>query len=335
MRALELVGPGQHHLVDLPDPTPGPDEIVIKVEASGVCGTDLRILQGDYGHIRFPLVIGHEFAGHVSAVGERVTGFAPGDLVAADPNTYCGACEWCQRRAYNLCEHWSAIGITRTGALAEKVAVAARLAVRLPDSLDAETAALIEPLSCVLHAMERGQVEGNRTMLVYGAGAIGLMAVATARARGLDVCVVEPHEERQARALALGAAASAGDVAGLGATEQFDYVLDASGAPSAISDGLGRLRKRGTFIQMGVAPTATTMPYSPYDLYEKEWRIIGSNSVADCYQLAAETMPTMVDDLRSLITHRVSLDNFDEAVRAMASPTAIKVHLQPSEGHHQ
>ena len=96
---------------------------------------------------------------------------------------------------------------------------------------------------------------------------------------------------------------------------------------------LFRSRKRGTFIQMGVAPTAAVLPYSPYDLYEKEWRIIGSNSVADCYQLAAQTMPAIVDDMRSLITHRVSLEDFDEAVTAMASPEAIKVHLQPHQGH--
>jgi threonine dehydrogenase-like Zn-dependent dehydrogenase len=144
--------------------------------------------------------------------------------------------------------------------------------------------------------------------------------------------VVEPHEKRQARALELGAVASAGDVAGLGTADRFDYVLDASGALPAISDGLGRLRKRGTFIQMGVAPTAAVLPYSPYDLYEKEWRIIGTNSVADCYQLAAQTMPAIVDDMRSLITHRVSLEDFDEAVVAMASPEAIKVHLQPHQG---
>jgi len=154
----------------------------------------------------------------------------------------------------------------------------------------------------------------------------------TARARGLAVCVVEPHEKRQARALDLGAVASAGDVAGLGTDEQFDYVLDASGALPAISDGLDRLRKRGTFIQMGVAPTAAVLPYSPYDLYEKEWRIIGSNSVADSYPLAAQTMPSIVEDMRSLITHRVSVEDFDEAVSAMASPDAIKVHLQPQQG---
>lgn len=335
MRALELTGPGEHHLVELPNPVPGPDEIVIDIESSGVCGTDLRIVQGDYGHTSFPLVIGHEFGGHVSAVGENVTGFAPGDLVGADPNIYCGDCEWCRRGAYNLCVNWTAVGINRTGALAEKVAVPARLAVRLPDSLDAETAALIEPLSCVLHAMDRGQVEGERTMLIYGAGAIGLMALVSARARGLGVCMVEPHEKRQARALELGAVASAGDVAGLRTDEQFDYVLDASGALPAITDGLGRLRKRGTFIQMGVAPTAATLPYSPYDLYENEWRIIGSNSVADCYLLAAQTMPSIAGDLRTLITHRLSLEAFGEAVSAMASPDAIKVHLQPQQGNSQ
>jgi len=332
MRALELLAPGQHRLVDLPDPEPGPGEIVINVEASGVCGTDLRIIQGDYGHISLPLVIGHEFGGHVAAVGEGVTGFAPGDLVSADPNIYCRDCEWCHRKAYNLCENWTAVGITRTGALAEKVVVPSRLAVRLPDSLDAETGALIEPLSCVLHAMQRGQVEEKRTMLIYGAGAIGLMALVAARSRGLDVCVVEPHEKRQARALGLGAFASAGDVAGLRTHEQFDYILDASGALSAIADGLTRLRKRGTLIQMGVAPTAATLPYSPYELYEKEWSIIGSNSVADCYQLAAQTMPSVVADLRSLVTHRLGLEDFDEAVRAMASPDAIKVHLRPGAG---
>jgi threonine dehydrogenase-like Zn-dependent dehydrogenase len=143
------------------------------------------------------------------------------------------------------------------------------------------------------------------------------------------------HERRQARGLELGDAASACDVAGLGTDEQFDYALDVSGALPGITDVLGRLRKRGTFIQMGVALTVPLLPYCPYDLYEKEWRILGSNSVAGCYPLAAQNMLTIVDDMRSLITHRVSLEDFDEAVSAKASPDAIKVHLQPNQGHAQ
>lgn len=332
MRALELQAPGSHRIVELPDPKPGPGEVVVDVLATGLCGTDLRIAQGDYSHSRFPIVIGHEFAGRVSAVGEQVSGFAPGDLVAADPNIYCGRCEWCQRRAFNLCENWTAIGITRLGALAEKVVVPARLAVHLHDTLDAEVGALIEPLACVLHAMDRAEVEAERSMLVYGAGTIGLIALVVARSRGLVVSVVEPHEERRGRARALGAVAAAGDVAGLGRTGQFDFVLDASGAPAAIADGLGRLRIRGTFVQMGVAPSTATAAYSPYRLYEKEWRIIGSNSVADCYPAAATLMPTLAEDLRALITHRLPLEEFGTAVAAMADPHALKVQLHPNEG---
>ncbi|HZK04573.1 MAG TPA: alcohol dehydrogenase catalytic domain-containing protein [Actinomycetaceae bacterium] len=334
MRALELQAPNRYRIIELPDPEPGPGEIVIEVDASGICGTDLRIVEGDYGHISFPLVIGHEFGGRVSSIGDGVSGLAVGDLVGADPNIYCGNCEWCNKRAFNLCANWSAVGINRTGALAEKVVVPARLAVRLPASLDPETAALIEPLSCVLHAMDRADVASEGSMLVYGAGAIGLMALVVARSRGLTVSVIEPHEQRQAVAAGLGAVATAGDAAGLGlgADGKFDYVLDASGALPAIAEGLGQLRTRGTFIQMGVAPTAATLPFSPYYLYEREWRIIGSNSVADCYEAAAEAMPELAEQLRVLITHRLPLEDFDEALRAMASPDAIKVHLHPNEG---
>lgn len=331
MRAIELQGPSRPRLVELPDPQAGPGDIVVDVQASGICGTDLRIMQGDYGHISFPLVIGHEFAGRVSAVGDEVDDLRPGDRVAADPNIYCGHCEWCRRRAFNLCDNWQALGVTRTGALAERVVVPARLAVRLPDSVDAETGALIEPLSCVLHAMDRAQVEADRSILIYGAGTIGLFAVVVAVARGLQVSVVEPHEQRRMRAVALGATA-AGDVAGLGGSVAFDYVLDASGVPAAIGDGLARLRKRGTFIQMGVAPGSARVPYSPYQLYEKEWRIIGSNSLADRYVEAADLMPTVAEQLRTLITHRYPLAAFDEAVAVMASPDAVKVHLHPWEG---
>lgn len=330
MRALQLVAPGQHRVVDLPDPSPGPDDIVVDVKASGICGTDLRIVAGDYGHTSFPLVIGHEFGGTVRAVGENVTAFAPGDLVGADPNVYCGRCEWCRRRAVNLCADLTAIGVTRTGALAEQVSVPARLAVRLPASLDAETAALIEPLSCVLHAMDRGDVLADRSMLVYGAGAIGLMVLITALAKGLTVMVAEPHDRRRDRALALGAAAAVEDVAALGAGAAFDYVLDASGSTAAIADGLSRLRPRGTLIQMGVAPTAATLPFSPYHLYEKEWRIVGSNSVADCYQAAAGLMPRIAEKMRSLVTHRLDLEDFAEATYLMRTPDAIKVQLLPS-----
>ncbi|NYI70523.1 2-desacetyl-2-hydroxyethyl bacteriochlorophyllide A dehydrogenase [Naumannella cuiyingiana] len=329
MRAIRFDGPGDWVLAEVPAPEPGPDELLIKVEASGVCGTDLRIATGDYGHLSFPLVPGHEFAGTVAGWGEGVEGYAVGDPVAADPNIWCGRCEWCRRGAPNLCAHWEALGITRDGALAEYVTVPARLAVPLAAGLDPATGALIEPLSCVLHGFDRGGVEGGRSMIIYGGGAIGLLAVAVAADLGAEAYLIEPHARRRERGLELGARGAAGSVTELAGPAQFDLVLDASGAPAAVADGLSRLRKRGTFLQMGVLPTGAEQAYSPYHLYEKEWRIIGSNSVADQYPAAAAAMGTLAPRLRGLITHEFDLADFDAALAAMASADAIKVQLRP------
>ncbi|MDR1118932.1 MAG: alcohol dehydrogenase catalytic domain-containing protein [Bifidobacteriaceae bacterium] len=326
MRAWLWRGGADQGLVELPRPAPGPDEILIRVEASGLCGTDLRILAGDYGHAAPPLVIGHEFAGTVEQAGPGVTGFAPSDRVAADPNIYCLRCEWCGRRAYNLCQSISAVGITRMGAMAEFVAVPARLAVRLPAEIEPSLAALIEPLACVLHGVERGGVEAGRSLAVYGAGAIGLMAVVVATQLGAVATVVEPHALRRGRALAAGAVEA---VAALADGREFDYVLDASGAPAAVADGLTRLRKRGTLIQMGVPPSAFAPAFSPYQLYEREWRLIGSNSVADCYVRAASLMPQIAERLRPLVTHTLPLGETGRAAALMADPAALKVQVDP------
>jgi threonine dehydrogenase-like Zn-dependent dehydrogenase len=210
--------------------------------------------------------------------------------------------------------------------MAQYVTVPARLAVHLPDSISFGAAALIEPLSCVLHGFERGEVVGGRSMAIYGAGAIGLMALITAVARDLRVVVVEPYEARRERALSFGAAAASESLEGAG---QFDYVLDASGAPAAIAEGLTHLRKRGTMIQMGVAPSAFQAGYSPYSLYENEWRIIGSNSLADCYERAAELMAEIAPQMSRLITHTLPLSETGRVPSIMAGPDAVKVHIQP------
>lgn len=329
MRAVLIPSPGVVELVERPVPTPAPDGLVVAVEASGVCGTDLRILAGDYEHARLPLVLGHEFAGRVCAVGRDVRGFAEGDLVAADPNNYCGRCEWCARGAVNLCTSGGAIGITRDGALAEMVAVDARYAVRLPDSLDATAGALVEPLSCVLHGLHRADPVPGARMLVLGAGTIGLMALAVGAARGYRCSVVEPHLSRRSVALGLGAEAAVAEAAELVTGDGFDLVLDASGAPVAVRAGLARLRKRGTYLQMGVAPSALEVVISPYAVYLNEWRIIGSNSVEGCYVEAAELMADLADTLRTLVTHQLPLESAAQAMTLMTTPDALKVHLDP------
>lgn len=326
MRAWQWRGPGDHGLIETPAPRPAADELLIRVEACGLCGTDLRILAGDYGHARAPVVIGHEFAGVVVAVGSAVTGFAAGQAVAADPNVYCLNCEWCARRAFNLCQNIKAIGIGRAGAMAEFVTVPARLAVALPDGLDPALGALIEPLACVLHGIERGGIEPGRTLAVYGAGAIGLMAVVVAAQLGAVVTVVEPLARRRVRAEVAGAVEC---LERLAPGRRFDNVLDASGAPAAVADGLARLRKRGSFIQMGVTPSGFELPISPYRVYENEWRIIGSNSVADCYEPAAKLMPQISQPMRALVTHTLALAELPRGIGLIADPAAVKVQIDP------
>ncbi len=221
-----------------------------------------------------------------------------------------------------------AIGIDLPGALAEYVVVPMAFAEKLPPSVDAEAGALIEPLSCAVHGFDLSDVRPGKTMLIYGGGTIGLLTLALAKQQDMPVTVVEPHEFRRAKALQMGAIEAVAPGAAL-STEEFDYVVDATGVPSVIHEGMNRLRPRGTFMQMGAAPDDAIIDYSPYTVFAKELRIIGSFSVADCYPQSARMMVEMADSLGPLVTHRFSLDQINEAIEAMSSPNALKVHIDP------
>lgn len=330
MRALVLTQGDHYELQDVPVPTPAGNEIRVRVEASGVCGTDLHIMQGLFpaGRGR-PLIMGHEFAGVVDAVGSEVVDFAPGDRVSADPNFYCGSCSWCVQGAYNLCGDWEALGITRHGALAEYVCVPAALAVHLPDEVSLTAAALIEPLSCAMHAFDRAGVGGDARTLVIGGGMLGLTSLVLARGMGHEVSVVEPHEFRREMARELGASATVAP-AETAAQGEFDYVIEATGVPAAIDTAMSRLATRGTLLQLGVAPPDHRMELNSYDVYKRELRIVGSFSVANQFEPAAGAMETLAPELERLVTHRFALEDFADALTAMASPQAVKIHLNPA-----
>lgn len=334
MKAIVLTTGDKHELLEVPLPEPREDEIRVRVEASGICGTDLHIMHGQFptGRGR-PLTLGHEFAGTVDAVGTQVTDFAPGDRVAADPNVYCRRCHWCARGAYNLCLEWQALGITRDGALAEYVCVPSRNAVRLPGSVSATAGALIEPLSCAIHAFNLSRVRRDATMVIYGGGMMGLTCLVLARQFGHEVSVVEIHEERRRFAAELGAhdVVSSGDQLARG---EFDYVLEATGVPAVIEESLTKLGTRGTLMQVGVAPPDFELKINPFDVFQRELRIAGSFSVADAYPEAAEMMNELAPWLERFVTHRYGVDQFDEALAAIARPDALKVHLEPSTSAH-
>ena len=211
MRAIVLDRPGSFRVAQLPDPAPGPGQIVVKVECCGVCGTDLHIMDGEFPPTPYPITPGHEFAGTVAALGRDVSIDLPvGARVAVDPSLYCGHCRRCRSGRDNLCENWAAIGDTVAGAFAEYVAVPAVNAHRLPDGIDGQFGAMVEPLACAVHGLRRlGPVFGDAVLLT-GAGTMGLLLLQLLVHAGAGpVTVVDRVGERLEVARKLGAASVA------------------------------------------------------------------------------------------------------------------------------
>lgn len=331
MRAVVLDGTGSIEIADIPAPTPGPDDVVIAPEAVGICGTDIHLASGDYPTGTFPVVPGHEFAGTVTAVGADVTKFAVGDRVSVDPNVNCGHCDECLRGATNLCENLYPIGVTVNGACAELVAVPEKVVFKLPDGIDWATGALIEPLACVLHAFGRIAPIAGQRVLIYGAGSIGLLALAVAKARGAkSIEIIEPSPVRRDAALEFGAD-SAGEPGTNSGEQNIDLVIEASGHPAAVSDALTRLANRGTLLQMGVVSPTATIDLRPYDLFDREISIVGSQSLATSYPDAVTEIVTLDDLAPRTVTHTFGLDDYAAALEAAKSETARKVHLLPQQ----
>jgi len=332
MQAVVLDGTGGIDLQDVPTPKIGANDVLIAPAAVGICGTDLHLVEGTYATGRYPVVPGHEFAGVITAVGRNVQRFTEGDLVGVDPNVSCGRCHWCKAGITNLCQTLEPVGVTRDGACAELVAVPAQVVYKLPRGLSPTVGALVEPLACVLHALDRLDTVTGKDVLIYGAGSIGLIAAAVSRAQGASrIQVVEPFAIRRNAAIQIGVHAAAADSAELDLQGGAEVVIEASGNLSAITDALSRLAIRGTFLQMGVTPASARVSLSPFNVFEKELTILGSNSLADQYGPATELAPDLAEPLSMLVTHRLPLKDYAHALAAAASPEAIKVHVIPSD----
>ena len=211
MKALVLSQYRQLELQDLPQPTPAADEVLIQVRACGICGSDVHGYDGSTGRRIPPLVMGHEAAGVIAAVGSAVKDFAVGDRVTFDSTISCGQCHFCKRGQVNLCDARQVLGVScgdyrRAGAFAEFVTVPARVLYRLPDGLAFEKAAMIEAISVAVHAVHLTPVELNDTAVVVGAGMIGLLTLQAARLAGCrKIIAVDVDEGRLQTALSLGA----------------------------------------------------------------------------------------------------------------------------------
>ncbi|MFD0921583.1 zinc-dependent alcohol dehydrogenase family protein [Saccharopolyspora rosea] len=333
MRAVLIEGPGRAAVTEVPDPRPEAGEVLVRVAACGLCGTDVHLLDGELSPAPFPLMPGHEFAGEIVETGPGVDDLAVGDRVAVDPNLPCGRCRWCRAGRGNICQVWDAIGISRPGAAAELVAVPARTCHVLPPQVSDRAAAMVEPLSCAVHGASRLPRRTGDHYLIYGAGTMGLLMAAVVRRSGaasVSMVDINPARLGFARSFAADHAVERADE--LDEPDGFDVVVDATGAIPAIEDGLGRVRKGGTFLQFGVADPAATARFSPYRVYHQEIDILGSMAVHHGFAPAIELVASGSVDVERLVSDTLPLESYPEAVEHFRTGSGRKIHLAPGLG---
>ncbi|MEU5295389.1 zinc-dependent alcohol dehydrogenase family protein [Streptomyces umbrinus] len=329
MKAAVIESVGRAVVAEVPDPTPGPREVVVEVAACGLCGTDLHILQGEFAP-KLPIVPGHEFAGEVVGVGTQVTELSLGDQVAVDPSLYCYECRFCRTGHNNLCERWAAIGVTTAGGAAQYAVAPVANCVKLPEHIRTQDAALVEPLSCAVRGYDVLNSRLGSHVLIYGSGTMGLMMLELAKRTGAaSVDVVDINPQRLETAARLGVSATATGADELDRPQGWDLVVDATGNAAAIQDGLERVAKAGTFLQFGVADYSTRVTIDPYRIYNQEITITGSMAVLHSFERAAELFATGVLDPDIFISDRLPLDQYPQALNQFASGIGRKIVVVP------
>jgi (R,R)-butanediol dehydrogenase/meso-butanediol dehydrogenase/diacetyl reductase len=341
MPAAVYVGDGAIEVQRVQVPDLGPDQVRIAVSHCGICGTDLHLVLENMG--RPGSGLGHEWAGTIAAVGERVTGWQVGDRVVAGPGPGCGECRACRRGRPAVCLNRSAPAEAPTGhrgAFAQYTTVAAERLLRIPDSLSTRAAALTEPTAVAIHAVTLSGVTPEDRVLVTGAGPVGLLVSAVLRARGVhDITVSEPAPARRERALAVGAARVVtpedlpAATRGARAADPFSVVFECSGRGEAAEAGLDQLDYAGTFVFVGTSMKYPRVNHNRVIIFEST--IIGAyNYDADGFAPALELLASGKMPLDALIEpDDVLLDGlFDVMQRCAAGEMPGKVMIRPEIG---
>jgi len=325
MRAVVLTAPRQMHLEERPVPTIADDEVLVRVEAVGVCGSDVHYWRdGRIGDrvVTQPLVLGHEFAGRVAEVGSAVRGWRPGDRVAVDPTVPCGRCHFCRQGLVHVCPQVNFSGTPPTdGGYAEFFAAGPANLHRLPGEVSFAEGAMVEPLAVAVHAVGLARIQPGESAVVLGAGCIGLTVLQVARDRGAQVVLLsEPLPARRALAGKLGAeevidpqvsdpverARELTD--GLGP----DVVFECAGALETPQHALDICRARGRVVWVGIPP-GDTVPLNIHEARRKELSILMARRFLATYPQAIEMVGSGRVDVASLVTHRFGLAETEAA----------------------
>jgi 2-desacetyl-2-hydroxyethyl bacteriochlorophyllide A dehydrogenase len=330
MRAIVFERPGSALLTDVPDPTPGPGEVLMQVEAAGLCGTDVHSYRDEYPS-PFPYIPGHENAGTVVGVGAGVDAAMIGRRYAVHPLLPCGTCDACRVGRINYCATLQVYGFGLGGGFAELMAVNTSCLVEVPASVPADVAAFAEPLACVLHGLEKVRVEGGDRVLLFGAGPIGLLILQACRALGAaQVDVVEIVPEKMTTAQRVGGHPCSSDLL---VPEAYDLVIDATGVARVVEGLTSYVRNAGRVLYFGVCPPDARVQLSPYEIFRRELTIVGCFSLAREFPAAVQMLVDGRVDVKPLITDRLPLSAMEEALKGHGKTSAgIKTLFIPSMG---
>jgi threonine dehydrogenase-like Zn-dependent dehydrogenase len=339
MKAMRLEATGLLFTREVDKPKPGPEELLVRVEACGVCGTDRHLFKGEFPCTP-PVTLGHEFSGIVEEIGSGVSGFSIGDRITGDPNIACGRCSHCVNGRVNLCRNLRAIGIHRDGGFAEYVAVPHKQAFLLPANLDPMHGAFCEPLACCLHGIDLAEIKAGSSVVVLGGGVIGLLTVQLARLAGATrVILVTRQASRRSLAEDLGATASidpgAGDlieqIAGEGGLVPggVDVVLECAGVGETVVQATKLVRPGGTAVILGVMPQGETVAVEPFDLLFREVKLVTSFLNPYTHRRAADLIAAGTIEVGKLISRKVSLKEAPEVVSNPPQPGEVKVLVIP------
>jgi L-iditol 2-dehydrogenase len=343
MKALLLSDYKKLSVVDMPTPDTADDEVLVRVRACGICGSDIHGYDGSTGRRIPPLIMGHEAAGVIERTGRAVTGFTPGDRVTFDSTVSCGKCPYCQRGEVNLCDNRMVLGVScgdyrRHGAFAEYVSVPARILYHLPDTLPFERAALIEAVSIAVHAVGRRVPRPEDTAVVVGSGMIGVLVIQVLAEKGCrNIIAVDVDNDKVKLATRLGARhglnPADGDIPvlvreltqGKGADVSFEAV----GRADTVLAATRSLRKGGTAVLVGNLAPRVEMPLQ--EIVTRELSLLGSCASSGEYPECIDLLARGAVDVDPLISRTASLEEAPALFETLhrGDSRLVKVILQP------
>ncbi|MGI9861447.1 zinc-binding dehydrogenase [Moorella naiadis] len=349
MQALVKYAPGAGNMEvrPIPEPVPGPGQVLLQVAYAGICGSDMHIYAGAIEFKKYPLVPGHEISGTIAATGPGVKDWRVGERVTTEHTfSTCGRCLYCRRGEYQECAARQSLGFDINGGFAEYVLAASDMLHRLPENLPLEAAALSEPLASAVHAVSKAGISWGDNVLVIGPGTIGQLAAQVAKAEGGRVFVIgtEADAERLQVAKSLGAdyTFALGEKAEEGVKDTLlaltagygpDIVLECSGSRSGAALGLEIIRRQGTYIQVGLFGRPVELDYEQISYKELIVNGIFCHNWPD-WEKALALMAAGRIGYRQLITTSLPLAEWQEGFQMMAEHKGLKILLAPGEGEH-